>query len=80
MRRNLLIIVIIMTAMTLLPGFTATARAKAKHTFKIEGGNFVYVEANYFFIVNFWRFYFCRSVGYKLVFIEKILIKRAYAR
>ena len=42
MRRNLLIIVIVMTAMTLLPGFTVTAGAKAKHTFKIEGGNFVY--------------------------------------
>ena len=42
MRRNLLIIVIIMVAMTLLPGFTVTAGAKAKHTFKIEGGNFVY--------------------------------------
>lgn len=36
MRRNLLIIVIVMTAMTLLPGFTVTAGAKAKHTFKIE--------------------------------------------
>lgn len=42
MKRNLLFSAFLATTLFITAGLTATAGAKAKHTFKIEGGNFVY--------------------------------------
>ncbi len=42
MKRNLLFSAFLATAMLFTAGISLTAEAKAKHTFKIEGGNFVY--------------------------------------